>query len=142
MSIFTTSPFLRTLETIFPYVYYNNKYINVELGIMEYIHNPIFLLGDWYHDVSLINNNEIKKHINWSYESIVSEIDFNLLEEEKDLENRLIKFFNEMLIKDKDKTVLIVSHEGVINKIKDLYLIKTNMKEKFPMGHFEIYELI
>ena len=38
-------------------------------------------------------------------------------------------------------SILLVSHKGIINKIKNMYFTKTDMDDEFPMGHFEIYNL-
>jgi broad specificity phosphatase PhoE len=79
--------------------------------------------------------------INNNYNSIVYKDDFIILEDEINLERRIIKFFDYLNVVHKNDTVLLVSHMGVINKIKDLYIKKTGMDDEFKMGSFEIYDL-
>ncbi len=141
-----SSPFLRTLQTIYPYAKSHNLKVNTEYGLYEYIHNPIFelKLDDWYHTIDEFYNkdfNYIYNIINTHYKSIVKKEDFHILENHKSLENRIIKFFNYLLTNYRDKTILIVSHMGTINSIKNIYIEPTNMNKRFEMGHFEIYDL-
>jgi broad specificity phosphatase PhoE len=72
----------------------------------------------------------------------VEKEDLIVLEDETNLEKRLIKFFDSIKEKYKNKTVLVVTHEGVINKIKDIYVKKTDMRDRYPMGHIEIYDIL
>ncbi len=144
IDIIFSSPFLRTLQTIYPYSTHNNQKVNVEYGLYEYIHNPIFNENNWYHTLSEYNNNKyiyINDIINNNYQSIVNKNDFIVLEDKPNLENRLIKFFNYLITNYHNKTVLLVSHMGTINMIKNLFIKKTNMNEHFEMGRYEIYEL-
>ncbi len=138
------SPFVRTIQTIYPYAYKNNKKINLEYGLYEYLHNPYFLLTKWYYTYDDIPDNDLKEIVNMEYKSIVDGNDFVVLEDEINLEKRITKFFNNIINNPeyKNKTILLVSHQGVINKIKDLYFKKTDMGEHFPMGHFEIYHWV
>jgi broad specificity phosphatase PhoE len=141
IDIIFSSPFIRTLQTIYPYASKYNKSVNLDYGLYEYIHNPYFLLVKWYYNIDDIKDRDLKNMINRNYNSIVNENDFSILEDETDLSQRLIKFFSYLRQNYNNKTVLIVSHKGVINKIKDLYVKKTNMDEEFDMGHFEIYDI-
>lgn len=139
IDVIFSSPFLRTLQTIYPYSINKIKKINIEYGLYEYIHNPYFLLNQWYYTTNDIADNSLKSIINNNYLSIVNKDDFFILENESNLEKRLIKFFDYLKSNYNDKTVLIVSHKGVINKIKDLYITKTDMSSRFDMGQFEEY---
>lgn len=136
-----SSPFIRTLQTIYPYAVANNRKINIEYGLYEYLHNPYFMISPWYYTVNDINNLKLKNIVNKKYKSIVKLEDFYVLEDEEHLEKRIIEFFNFLNIKYRNKTVLLVSHMGVINKIKDLYIKKTDMNDLFKMGSFEIYDI-
>jgi broad specificity phosphatase PhoE len=51
------------------------------------------------------------------------------------------RFFNYLLNNYNDKCILIISHKGIINKIKDLYIKKTLMDDDFTMGSIEIYDI-
>jgi len=144
IDIIFSSPFLRTLQTIYPYCKKYNRKVNVEYGLYEYIHNPIFNKDNWYHNINDYKNEKfeyIKSIINYEYESIIKKKDFTILENLTNLENRIIKFFDFLLNNYNDKTVLIVSHMGTINMIKNLYIKETKSNNDFPMGHMEIYEI-
>ena len=75
------------------------------------------------------------------YKSISNKNDLCILEDEKNLEKRIIPFFNYLLNNYNGKTVLLVSHKGVLNKIKDLYIKKTDLDDEFEMGSFEVYDI-
>ena len=64
------------------------------------------------------------------------------MEDEEDLEKRVKKFFEYLKINFYNKSVLIVTHKGIINKIKDIYLKRTNNDEDFTMGSIEEFEII
>ena len=136
-----SSPFIRTLQTIYPYSKKYNKKINLEYGLYEYIHNPYYLLNSWYYTKDSIEDKDLISIVNNDYESVINKNDFFILENEVNLEQRIIKFFSFLNMNYNDKTILIVSHKGIINKIKDLYIKKTSMEEEFNMGHIEIYDI-
>lgn len=138
IDIIFSSPFIRTLQTIYPYCLKYNKKINIEYGLYEYLHNPYFLFVQWYYTCDHINDEQLKNIINDNYISIVNKDDFSVLENENDLEKRIKKFFKYLLLNYKDKTVLLITHKAIINKIKDIYLKQTNLNENFDMGNFEI----
>jgi broad specificity phosphatase PhoE len=141
IDVIFSSPFLRTLETIYQYSKKYDKKVNVDYGLYEYIHNIYFKINNWYYTVNDIEDEELKSIVNRQYISIVNKNDFEILENEKSLEKRIIKFFNYLISNYYDKTVLLVSHKGVINKIKDLYVKKTNIDDEFEMGSIEFYNI-
>ena len=138
IDIIFSSPFTRTVETIYPYCTKYKKNINIEYGLYEYLHNPYFLFVPWYYTYNDLKDDKLKKIVNINYKSIVNKNDFSILEDELCLEKRIKKFFNSLFLKHKNKTILLVTHKGVINKIKDIYLKETNMSEDFDMGSFQI----
>lgn len=135
------SPFTRTLETSFFISKSLNKKVNVEYALYEYLHNIYFSIGQWYYTPNDLKNNNLKHIINHNYKSIIKKDDFTVLENDKNLEKRIIPFFNYLLNNYNDKTVLLVSHKGVLNKIKDLYIKKTDLDDEFEMGSFEVYDI-
>ncbi len=145
IDVIFSSPFLRTLQTVYPYCRNTNKKVNVEYGLYEYIHNIMFTRDNYYHDIMeyKIEYPLLWSIINKQYKSIVDEDDLECYENEMGLQRRIIKFFDELIPRYHDKTVLIVSHMGVINRIKGLYFSdgKTDMNKYFPMGHYEIYDM-
>jgi len=141
IDIIYCSPFIRTLQTIYPYSIQYEKKINVEYGLYEYLHNPYFLLIKWYYSQNDITDKDLKKIINKKYKSICNKNDFILLEDELNLERRINKFFDHLKKYHSNKSILLVTHKGVINKIKDMFVKKTDMDDEFEMGSFEIYKI-
>lgn len=141
IDVIYASPYLRTMETIYPTAKELGKKVNVEYGIGEYIHNPKFDTTNWYHEVEELYGKHpyLRDIVNMEYRSKVRKSDFHILENENDVEKRIGKFMNEMMKEHKNDTVLLVTHGGIINKIKDMYVTRTKMNADFPMGHFEIY---
>lgn len=138
-----SSPFLRTMQTIYPYAKDNEKRVNMEYGLYEYLHNPLLHTHNWFVEPEelLEKYPQFENIINPYYTSIIKKDDFTLLENETDLERRVVKMMNVLISQHMGQTILLVSHQGTINKIKDLYIQPTPMKTHYPMGHIEMYEL-
>jgi len=136
------SPFIRTLQTVYKCSKEFKKKVKLEYGLYEYLHNPYFLLFDSYYEKKDIKDIDLLKIIDNKYKSVVERDDLKVLEDETNLEKRIIKFFDSIKEDYKNKTILIVTHEGVINKIKDIYVKKTDMSDKYPMGHIEVYDIL
>jgi broad specificity phosphatase PhoE len=117
-----------------------NKKVNIELGLYEYLHNPYFFFTKWLNNIDDINDIDLKSIINFDYKSIVVEEELIIFENEINLYKRIKKFFDYLLENYKDKTILLVTHKGVINKIKDIYLEETDMESKFEMGEYLILQ--
>ena len=137
-----SSPFVRTLETSLFVSIKNNLLINPEYALCEYLHNSYFIFNKWYYSTDEIKDELIQQQINHSYDTLYIENDFTVLEDEKALETRIVHFFDYLYSTyDINSTVLLVTHQGVINKICDLFIKPTEMSNHFPMGHFEIFDL-
>jgi len=136
------SPFTRTMQTSFFIAKSLQKKVNVEYGLYEYLHNIYFSIGEWYYTIDDLKNENLKKIVNKKYKSVVDNGDFIILENEPNLERRIIKFFDYLLNYHNNKTILIITHKGIINKIKNLYIKPTSMDDNFEMGHFEVYDII
>jgi broad specificity phosphatase PhoE len=140
IDIIFSSLFIRTLHTISDYCIKKEIKINIDYGLYEYMHNPYFL-NEMVYTLNDIDNIELKSIINYNYVSVVNKKDFNILEDECQLKNRIIKFIEYLKENYNDKSILLVTHKGVINKIKDLYFKKTDIDDDFEMGHYEIFNL-
>ena len=96
------SPFLRTIQTIYPYAIHINKKIRLDYGLYEYIHNPFFLFDfQWFHNISEIDDQELKNICHSKYQSIIQKDDFQYLENENSLTQRITKFIESLKIKHK-----------------------------------------
>jgi len=138
IDIIFCSPFIRTIETIYPYCIKNNIKVNIEYSICEYLHNKFFIKNEARYELSTILNNYPTKNlgnvINYEYSSLISKDDLVVLEDEINLEKRVKHFFNYLKLNNENKNILIVTHKGVINKIKDLYVEDTDLSNDYPMG--------
>tara|TARA_A100001015_G_C15023320_1_gene729153 strand:- start:1973 stop:2530 length:558 start_codon:yes stop_codon:yes gene_type:complete len=143
IDIIYSSPFIRTLQTIYWYCIKNNKKVNMEFSISEYRHNIYFLFENIIYDLNLIPN-ELNKIINDDYKSFLKNDNLSLLENNTSLKKRVNKFIQK-LIKNKDlknKNILIVSHKAVLNMIKQQFINKNvEIKDDFNRGTFEIYNI-
>lgn len=144
IDIIFCSPFIRTIQTIYPYSFKNNKKINIEYALHEYKHNPYFLFENEIYSIKDIKDKNLTTIINNNYKSKFSKNDFNIifLENEEHLQFRLNIFlrylFNNKNLKD--KTILLVSHKGVINRIKKTLGFDISMDNNFKMGSYEIFD--
>ena len=141
IDIIYCSPFVRTIQTIHPYCKKNDVEINIEYALHEYRHNPYFIFENKIYKIKDINNNNLTDIIDKTYKSLFKINQFNTssLETEEILNNRLQLFLtclknNKKL---KNKNILIVTHKGIINKIKKIYNLIDNLDEDFDMGCFE-----
>jgi broad specificity phosphatase PhoE len=135
------SPLMRTLQTIYSYASHNHKKVNPEYGLYEYKNNPYFLFEPKPFGIKDINNHELKKIINKNYKSYIRQKDIvHGIENEQQLKKRVNKFLRNIL-KFKNKTILLVSHKGTINKIKQLLNNDIHIRSSFPKGHFEVIDL-
>jgi broad specificity phosphatase PhoE len=138
IDIIFCSPFIRTIETIYPYCVKNNIKINIEYSICEYLHNRYFIKNEPRYELNDILNNystkDLTNIINNTYESLIKKDDLIVLEDEIQLEKRVKNFFDYLKLNYSNKNILIVTHKGVINKIKDLYVEPTNLDTNYEMG--------
>lgn len=141
-----SSPFVRTLQTIYPFAIYSKKKVNVDFGLSEYRHNPYFIIENQIYTLADIEDENLLSIVNKKYKTIFRIEDFNyiLLEFEYNLEERVKKFMDKLINnkKYKNKTILLVSHKGVINMIKKLYFKKNHdLSSNFLKGKYEIYKI-
>jgi len=125
IDIVYSSPFLRTLQTIYPYCIENNKKVNIENSFYEclrsdefnyhnYRHRPKELENTYPHLVSIID-------ANYNSKLLVSNISY--VEEYKQVKNRVFPFIFDLCRKHKndDITILIVTHATIVNTIKKFF---------------------
>ena len=152
-----SSPFTRTLQTVTPYADKYNKDINIENGLYEYRYNNYFSSDPTVYGIKDIKQQQLLKHINNDYNSTI-QLDELILDRDKKnniiletpekLKKRVFKVFDEIFSNPKfeNKTILIVSHKGTINMIRN-YLEQTNIKNDFNVrpydfAHYIVYKTI
>jgi broad specificity phosphatase PhoE len=112
-----SSPFIRTLQTIYPYCKKYNKKINVEYSLSEIQHPHI--IPQKAYQITLPEYIASYYNANPKYISILNPIDHIYPENEKNVEKRvkkfIIKLINEMM--GTDNNIIIVTHQVVCNII-------------------------
>lgn len=141
IDIIYCSPFIRTIQTIHPYCIKNDVSINIEYALHEYRHNPYFIIESKIYKIKDINDNELTQIINKKYKSKIKINYFkSFLENEQQLNDRITIFLKYLKNNNefKNKNILIVTHKGIINKIKKIYNLINDLDVEFNMGSFEI----
>ena len=108
-----SSPFIRTLQTIYPYAKSENKKINLEYGLCELHHEDIIpkkganmLLPNYLAKSFLVND---------KYETLIKNTDITYPEKVKDCENRMLRVLR-YVIEKYNKTnhnIVLVTHQNL-----------------------------
>ena len=140
------SPFLRTIQTITPYVKETNQKINIEYALYEAVKQNTFTKDDYLHSHEELFDKEsdTKQLINNNYKSYFSPIDINYPENLDKIYARVIPFLDSLKKNSNDKNILLVTHMTTALTIKE-YLVNnskllTDMDptgKLFPMGNVE-----
>tara|TARA_B110000259_G_C13871211_1_gene344916 strand:+ start:50 stop:673 length:624 start_codon:yes stop_codon:yes gene_type:complete len=155
------SPFLRCIQTIYPYCSIHKKKINIENSLYECLNNTKFI-STYLHNCDSIEDENILKIKNKKYNSFLH-IDYfryylcknniiTQLEIKEEFKKRIISFID-LLIKKKTKTnentntntnntVLIISHEAVLREIQiyiEYNILKNN---RFYYNFIKMGEII
>ena len=129
------SPFIRTLQTINPYIKKTNKKLNLEYGLMEIKHESI--ISPKSHNVELpIYLAEIFNYDN-TYKTLINTNQIKYPENTNNLRQRVIFFLRDLLVKNykTKKNILLVTHQGICNII--LSIIKANEPE-YKLGKISL----
>jgi len=124
-----SSPFLRVLQTIAPYAE-NNHYVNIEYGLAEGLHDPVFASED---DFSL---KESPCHIS-SYESVVDINNYKYYENDDMIRTRVKTFYNELIRQHKNKNhvILLACHKCICNVLLEIITGSfRDMSDPYEMG--------
>lgn len=142
------SPFERCLQTISSFCLKNKRQVCVENSLYEYIGNNKFLQEPVY-DISNIKD-YYEQIINSDYQSYMDKSQFvfskenniERLETTLELFNRAADFIEEIFKRhlETNKTILLVSHEGVIKQI-ETYLYKHVLKISKNYRYIKMGEL-
>lgn len=133
IDIVFSSPFIRTLQTVYPYCKENSIKINIDYSISE-IQNKNTVLENSY---TLQLPDYLKKKYNCSnYKSLIIPNNYNYPEEIKDIDKRAKKFLH-FLISNynnyKNKNILIVSHIAICNVIGMIAYNKFTKSTEYTM---------
>lgn len=131
------SPFIRTLQTIYPYSKENNIKLNLEYGSIEIKHESI--ISPKSHHVLLPCYIAEQFNYNPKYESYIKTNEISYPENSSELKKRTIKLLKHF-IKENYKSndnILLVTHQGICKEI--LKSINSTVKinediEDYPTG--------
>ena len=131
------SPFLRTVQTVLPYLKKTNKKINIEYSLYESCDDPCFTIDNYHNDYSSLVNYipDLYQHINIYYKSYLDRVLFK--ETKGEILVRLKNFINKIRRdnKNKSKKILFVTHMSPIKQI-----LKEYSKEDirfYPAGYLQ-----
>lgn len=147
------SPFERCIQTISTFCLQDNKNICIENSLYEFVGNSKFINEPVY-DISNIKD-FYEQLINFEYDSFLKINQFNFaesnrifrLESPAELFIRVANFIEEIFKQymDTNKTILIVSHEGVIKQIETYlykYVLQISKRYKYiQMGELREFNL-
>ena len=128
INLIFSSPFIRTLQTVYPYVKESGQKINLEYGLAEFHHSdiiPVKAVG-----ISLPEYLAINFNYEPSYKTIVKPTDIEYPESDKLVTSRVKRVLRDIISKynETDSHILLVSHQSICNAILK---IVNNSSEKF-----------
>ena len=139
--IILCSPFLRCLQTIYPYAKQYNKQINIEYTLYEFLEDPLFTKNNYKHTHTELYKEypELEEIVNKEYQPLLTINNITFPEHTfEQLNKRLVPFIDyiDETYKDTNMKILIVSHGSVVSSIKH-YMVTGKCAEKdytFRMG--------
>jgi broad specificity phosphatase PhoE len=128
INLIFSSPFIRTLQTIYPYAREANKDINLEYGLIEFHHPDIIpakAVG-----ISLPEYLAKSFKYNPDYKTIIKPTDISYPEKNKDVIIRTKRVLKDIISKyySTDNNIILVSHQNTCNAILQ---IVNSESEKF-----------
>jgi broad specificity phosphatase PhoE len=122
-----SSPFIRTLQTVYPYVKTSGLKINLEYSLSEIQHPHI--IPEKSYQISLPLYLAESFNYNPKYVSLLKPENHVFPESEKDVYERVKKFIYKLLTEkiDSNDNILIVAHQIVINCILKIATKKKNI---------------
>ena len=145
IDIIYCSPFLRTLQTIYPYCQKYKKLVFVEYALYELCDSSEFTYNNYLHRVGDFDFtwSYIKDIVDSGYLPNVFSSNIKQIEKNIDITNRVFPFIYNLLhaYKNTDATVLIVTHETICNAIKKSFNRFVNLNDSFEMGNYETFNI-
>ena len=150
INIIYCSPFLRTIQTIYPYALNTGKKINIEYALYEAVKENTFSENDYLHNYTELYevDSRFKTIINPNYKSFLNKNSIDFPENLNKIYKRTIPFLNNLKEKLADKNILLVTHMTTALIIKE-YLMNNKQLlsdqdptgKLFPMGSIQkVYE--
>ena len=135
------SPFIRTLQTIYPYSKSSETKINFEYGLSEIHHPDIIPIKS----VGVSLPEYLCESFNYepSYKSIISSTEIEYPEIEKNVKKRIKKVLRDIISKyyESDNNILIVTHQSLcFNVLKIVNNSSKEYKNKLSLDIINNYE--
>lgn len=126
--IIFSSPFIRTLQTIYPYSKKHNKRINIDYSLSEFQNS--YLIPENSYQVRLPEYLAKSFNYNSNYKSIFEPENFVYPENEHEVNKRVKTFLNKLMTEhlESRKKILLVTHQAICNSI--LKIATKDMEEK------------
>lgn len=128
-----SSPFIRTLQTIYPYSKKKDLDINLEYSIAEFQHNKI--IPEKSYQVRLPEYLANKFNYNKEYKSLIYPENFKYPEEVKDIKKRVREFISTLIrnyVKTK-KNIILVTHQIVCNILSEIAYSNKNSESEYDL---------
>ena len=135
-----SSPFLRCLETLHPFCKNNDKNINVENSLYEFVTESLFTQLNYKQ--SLTSSQKLKYLVNHDYTSFFDIENLLFPQNEEFMEERVYAFLNYLInqYQNQEISILLCGHKKIVDKIFTLYLKEHDLVEEkskkleYPMG--------
>ena len=134
-----SSPFIRTLQTIHPYLKDRNKKVNIEYCLQEIQHPQ--LIPPKSYTVNLPIYIAESFNYNEKYRSLIEPENNKYPEDERDVTERAKKILKRIMNDNvsKKNNILLVTHQAVCNAIlkiasKGMKDVKVNYTDRYPKG--------
>ena len=142
IDIIYSSPFIRTLQTIRPYILYSKKNINIEYGLSEIHHSDIIAKKA----VGIILPEYIAKSFNYNcnYISIINHTDIKYPEKYSDIIIRIKKVLYNLIKQyyNTDINILLVTHQSLCSAILEIVnkydSIDNHIIHNYPKGKISL----
>ena len=135
-----SSPFLLCLETLYPFCKNNNKNINIENSLYEFVTERLFTKSNYKQ--SLTSSQKSSYLVNNDYTSFFDIENLFFPQTEKLMEERVYAFLNYLInqYQNQNISILLCGHKKIVDKIYNLYLKKQDLSDEnikkieYPMG--------
>ena len=125
IDIIYSSPFLRTLQTIYPYCIENNKKVNIENTFYECLNSNEFNYHNYRHSYKELQNAypHLGSIIDENYNTKLFVSNISYVEDYKQVKNRVFPFIYNLCQehKNNDTVILIVTHTTIVNTIRKFF---------------------
>lgn len=130
-----SSPFIRTLQTVYPYSKKYGKKINLEYSIAEF--QSSYLIPENSYQVRLPEYLAKSFNYNPNYKSMFEPESFSYPENEHEVNKRVKTFLNKLMTEylESRKNILIVTHQAICNSILKIVTKDLDYKHTFTSSY-------